>query len=259
MPSMLVKPPLFYQLYDALYADKDYDDEVSRVLALAAAPASGRLLEIGSGTGNHSRALASLGYQVVGVEIDPHMVHIAEAKRCQLATDLGDRVSYHSGPITDLAERGFDGALAMFNVVTYVSNIRGLQDLMGGVADRLHLGAPFVFDAWNGVASILDPPRDKPLHARTPTGEVRGQLHATTDRLAMRCTLTYELEWHPIDEDEVQRDSYAFNQTLWPPRVLEDVVNQAGFEVLGVHPFLNGGRAARAEDWKIVFHCRRRD
>src|SRR3712207_5798795 len=69
----------YSRYYDLLYADKDYEAEaayVARVLREANA-ATGRVLELGSGTGRHGRLLASHGFEVFGVERSESMVGVA--------------------------------------------------------------------------------------------------------------------------------------------------------------------------------------
>jgi SAM-dependent methyltransferase len=52
--------------------------EVDRALAMLGASGSGRVLDLACGTGRHSLELASRGYTVVGVDISPDLLEIAE-------------------------------------------------------------------------------------------------------------------------------------------------------------------------------------
>lgn len=59
------------------WADRT-EAEVDRALAMLGASESGRVLDLACGTGRHSLELASRGYTVVGVDISPELLEIAE-------------------------------------------------------------------------------------------------------------------------------------------------------------------------------------
>lgn len=59
------------------WADRT-EAEVDRALAMLGAGSSGRVLDLACGTGRHSLELASRGYTVVGVDISPDLLEIAE-------------------------------------------------------------------------------------------------------------------------------------------------------------------------------------
>jgi len=70
----------YAKVYDALYGDKDYTQEITRIAELlrAGAPNARRLLELGCGTGLHAAALARLGYEITGIDLSHAMLDRAE-------------------------------------------------------------------------------------------------------------------------------------------------------------------------------------
>ncbi|MEO0677550.1 MAG: magnesium protoporphyrin IX methyltransferase [Pseudomonadota bacterium] len=84
-----------------------------------------RVLDAGCGPGMACVALAEAGAEVVGVDISPSLIEIAEAR---LPGALRDQVTYEAGDM--LAPRGhFDAVLAMDSLIYY-----GLDDLRAALA-----------------------------------------------------------------------------------------------------------------------------
>ena len=248
---------LFYEYYDVLYAEKDYQSEIRHIMDMAEKSPPGRILEVGSGTGNHSLCCARLGFHVVGVDIDERMVAVATAKLRQQPVEISRRVSFINGPVEDLDESGFDMGISLFNVVNYMDDITHLRCFMQGVHDRLDRHAPFLFDAWNGVAALRDPPRRENRHIRTDDVEITMTVNPKTNFMRMRTELIYSLEVRNNATGSVQEAAYRLKQTLWPPKIISDVVASAGFHVKAVMALADADRQATERDWKILFFCRK--
>jgi SAM-dependent methyltransferase len=249
---------LFHRVYDDLYAGRDYAAEVATALALGAitAPERCRVLEIGAGTGNHSLACARLGCEVTAVEIDPRMQAALAAKVAAQAPPLRSRILAFPQPLAALEAEPFDLAYALFHVVNYLPDLAALAELFAGVGARLRPGASFVFDAWNGVAVVLDPPREKRLRLETPAHLLDVTVASETDWLRSRTRLLYTIERRERRGTGVERGRHEMLQTFWPPRVMIDLLVQNGFEAPAIHPVGDPGRPATERDWKLLYHAR---
>lgn len=135
------------EVYDALYARKDYDGETEFVVSQfegrtetdGARPETGdrRALVVGCGTGEHARRLRDAGFEVLGVDKYPAMVERARTK-----SDAEFRV----GTLPDLPVEGtFDLAWLPFTVVNHLGPDE-LAEGLRAVADRLAAGGVLVFD-----------------------------------------------------------------------------------------------------------------
>jgi len=250
---------LFYETYDALYAGKDYAGEVRAVMdiGLRGAAEGARVLEIGAGTGNHTLACARLGCSVTAVEIDPEMIAVMKRKLDDTSPDTRERVHLHEGPVETLDSGEYDMAMAMFNVVNYLQSLPAVLSFMDAVAARLREGRDFVFDAWNGVAALRDPPRDKESRTETDTHIIDVRVTSRTDFMKAETELTYELERRSKTGKRVENGIYTMRQLLWPPGVLVDAAERACMNAVGVHPLGDPAREATEDDWKILFHCRK--
>lgn len=176
--------------YDADFTDtrlgRWYRQQVWDVLARTL-PASGRVLELGCGTGEDAAWLAKQGYSVTGVDASSAMLAAARAKLTPdegrvelLQVDLNDAV--HTAAV--LGDRGpFDAALSDFGVLNCVVDRSALA---GTLAAVLAPGAPLVVVVmgplclWESVWHLA--------HGEWATG-VRRLRGATTARLADDSTI----------------------------------------------------------------------
>lgn len=247
---------LFYQYYDILFRNKDYEGEtrlIFKLLEKYGKSDSQRILEIGCGTGNHTLSLAKKGFKkLIAIDIDSRMVDIAKKK---LKKKSNVQVLHTS--VEELDKEGFDLILGMFNVVTYISSSRELKDFMENVSKRLVPGGIFIFDCWNGVAAIQFPPGSKKTLLKHKGEKISCLLTSKTDLLNQKTTLNYKIK--VTKNRDVKQGDFSFIQTLWTPMQIKSVVEQAGMEVVLCSPLMQADKVATHKDWKIMFCCRKRN
>ncbi len=111
---------------------------------LGTAP-SKNILDLGSGTGEHARFLASKGFDVTGVDSSPAMLEksraVSDAGVRFLAGDLRD--------ITSVVDSQFGAAICVGNVLPHLSGEDDLTRLAGGLRRVLLPGAPFLLQMIN--------------------------------------------------------------------------------------------------------------
>lgn len=249
---------LFHEWYDTIFAKKDYAREVETVLQMGGVlNGSEQILELGSGTGSHTQCLASRGYSVTAVDTDEEMVAIARRKLAALPAEAASRITYHYGRVEDIPAATFDLAIALFNVVNYISDVASLESLMREVARRLKPGASFVLDAWNGRAALLDPPTSKTTVIEAGCHRIKVDLECHTDSAALRTDMTYSIEVSASDGGEPDREKFSMAHFLWPPDVVVEMAHRAGLEAKSIHPLFDTSRHASDRDWKLMFHFRK--
>jgi SAM-dependent methyltransferase len=129
---------------------------------------SGRLLDLGSGTGEHSRFLASKGFEVVGMDSSPAM--LAKASD----TPLPPNLTFVEGDIADvehLVSGAFDGAICLGNTLPHVRDRATLVRLLTGLRARLRPGAALVLQVLNYDKVLDTGQRVLPLNFRQDEGE----------------------------------------------------------------------------------------
>ncbi len=247
---------LFYRYYDLLFEEKDYKDEVRLVLDLYRKTNHSlplRVLEIGCGTGNHTVEFSKETEEVVAVDIDQRMVRLTRDK---LEESGLENVTVYDTPIEELAEEGFDVAVALFNVITYLPDTATLNTLMKAVAERLMPGGIFIFDCWNGIASIIDPPASKSSALECDGLRIDTVVSASTDLIGQLSDIRYEITVSDGDR-EIERGQVTLGQTLWTPMQILDAIRCAGLESVSTAPFPYEERALCENDRKMIFCCRK--
>jgi len=154
---------------DDRYAKFDYsrliawDERLNREWPLfeelfANAP-SKRILDLGSGTGEHARFLAAKGFDVTGVDSSPAMLEKSRA-----GDDAG--VRFLSGDLRDLpavVDTPFGAAICVGNVLPHLNGEEDLTLLAAGLRRVLLPGAPFLLQLINYDRMEIKKERALPL------------------------------------------------------------------------------------------------
>jgi SAM-dependent methyltransferase len=126
-------------------------------------PASGRVLDLGCGTGEHSRFLASKDFDVTGIDSSPAM--LAKAAEAPMPTNL----RFVQGDITDVASAvagTFDAAICVGNTLPHVQDEDALRRFLDGLRLRLRAGAPLLLQVLNYERILAKGVRFLPLNFR---------------------------------------------------------------------------------------------
>jgi SAM-dependent methyltransferase len=114
-------------------------------------PGRGRLLDLGCGTGRLLVPFADRGWEVIGVDLSPAMLAVAQGK-------VGPRAELVCGNLTQLpfADGSFDAAACLFSTLGMVIGAEMRRRVLGHVARVLRPGGRFVlhvhnrwFNAWD--------------------------------------------------------------------------------------------------------------
>ena len=196
----------------------------------------GRVLDLGSGTGEHSRFLASKGFEVVGIDSSPAM--LAKATDSPLPPNL----TFVEGDITDveqLTSGAFDGAICLGNTLPHLRDVTAMARLAAGLRRRLRPGAAFLLQVLNYDKVLDTGQRSLPLNFRKDEGE--GDVvflrlmtaHRDGSVVFTPTTLRYRPDGDPAIEVVSARNVQLKG---WRRRELEDALDAAGFtrrEVFG--------------------------
>ncbi|WP_181685659.1 class I SAM-dependent methyltransferase [Halorhabdus salina] len=127
------------ELYDAIQSEWDYDRDVSFVTdALDRFNVDGeRLLEIGCGTGEHTRRFVAAGFDVTAIDKYDGMLNVAREK-CD--------ADFRREALPDLTvEREFDVIVLIRGVLNHLPP-QDLQPAIDAIETRLAAGGALVFD-----------------------------------------------------------------------------------------------------------------
>lgn len=112
------------ELYDLIYSRfKDYVAEAERIAALIRRvhPGARRILDVACGTGEHAYLLTERhGFDVDGLDLDPALVRIAQAKVPSGEFRTADMTDFELG-------RKYDAVLCLFSSIGYVRTLENVQ------------------------------------------------------------------------------------------------------------------------------------
>jgi len=134
------------EVYDLIYADRPYGEEVDRLVRIFTREGARRVLDLGCGTGTHAAMLAVRGYEVVGVDRSEPMLEVARGKSTRVRWIRQDLRTLRLG------ER-FDAATAMFTVLGYFPPAE-LEHVLGRIGAHLRPGGILAFDVWDSDATL---------------------------------------------------------------------------------------------------------
>ena len=245
---------IFYKYYDSIFQNKDYRAETDLLYRFSNQFGLGlprKILEIGCGTGNHTLELSkSKNTDIIAIDIDSKMVEIAKKKLARKRN-----VKILKSAVEEISGYKFDLVLAMFNVVNYISGSKELESFFGSVYSLLEPGGIFVFDCWNGVAVVKDPPKSKVIKLKVDGKMVKAILKTETDYIKGVSTLVYDFEVEKKNAREL--GTYRLDHTLWTPREFFSVLKKVEFEVVRFSTLKDPDGQAKDTDWKVMFCARR--
>ncbi len=140
--------------YNAFYGDKDYSNEAKIVSDFIKEykPDAVSILDMGCGTGRHDAELAKRNYKILGIDLSPKMVEIAQNNRTNgTEFKVGDIKAFR-------AKKKYDCVISLFHVMSYMNSNRDIIDAFQTANAHLSEGDLFIFDLWYGPGVLSDKP-----------------------------------------------------------------------------------------------------
>jgi SAM-dependent methyltransferase len=245
----------YAEYYDALYGHKDYEAECDFLEGVFRRHGSGRVervLDLGCGTGGHALPLAGRGYRVVGVDRSEAMVAQARSKAEAMARNgMPGAAAFHVSDIRALdlgGERSFDAVIAMFAVFSYLRSNEEVSASFQTARRFLKPGGLFVFDAWFGPAVLAERPTDRCRIIERDGERILRFARADLDVLSHAVQIDYSLlrlkEGRILDQvEETHWQRFFF------PQEIRHYLNDGGFSLLKLCPFMEPEREPTEKDW----------
>jgi len=194
---------------------------------------SGRILDLGCGTGEHSRFLAAQGFEVVGVDASPAM--IAKATDTPVPANLRF-VEGDIGEVAELVDGPFDGAICLGNTLPHLPDRRALTGFAAGLRRLLREEAVLVLQVLNYEKIFATGQRFLPLNFRPGNEPGEEVVFLRLMTLADDGSLVFTpstLRLRPGAEPPLEVVS-ARNVRLrgWRRKELEEALDAAGFDHL---------------------------
>ncbi len=242
----------YYDYYDKIFSGKNYKEETEKVLSInydLTGNLPKRILDVGCGTGTHDFFLTEKECMVVGLDLD---LKIIEAAKKKAESFQGIKPKFLCMDVNDLNDKGFDMAISLFNVINYIPTIKDLQNFFQAIHERLKPNCLYIFDCWNGIAAILDNPRIKSSRIDNNGEIIEIITKPETDIFHQKVTVMNHVKVIRKTGENVEFQ-FNYNQTLWTPMCLTNILQMSGFEVINVSTWMQPNIKAVRDTWKIMF------
>ncbi|TFW61107.1 class I SAM-dependent methyltransferase [Bradyrhizobium sp. MOS001] len=233
--------------YDLLYRDKDYAAEVAFVEARLCDHGipSGKLLDLGCGTGVHAIEFARRGWNVAGVDLSADMIARANARAAQ----AGLRIPFRQGDACEAGpEHDCDAVVSLFHVASYQNDHDRLEALFHTAHAALRPGGVFFFDYWYGGAVLAQGVETRvKIIEQTPLRLTR-IAQSEHDEQQATVLVNYTLFCEDTERSTIRRVDETHRMRYWFPFEVEASLRNSGFEQVGSHAWLSDA-APNTKDW----------
>jgi SAM-dependent methyltransferase len=238
----------FYQVYDALYTDKDYKKECDLVLNYVGYHKN--ILDVGCGTGIHSSILAAESENVTGIDLSEKMIAVANKNFNSIENLRFQTTSIES--FLDLNPQKYDAIISLFNVINHINDLTSLLSFFKCCASLLKEGGVLIFDCWNSVACAIDKPFTQVTEKKMIKGKESKVVYNTAvDLLNSRAEVTIACLEGDI---RLKLDDLA----LWSPRLLTEILKMNKLEPQKLLNFRDFEKRAEETDHRILFIGRKK-
>ena len=222
---------VFADFYDALTDNVDYAVLSKTICSLLARYGLNRglLLDLGCGTGTLSVLLSKAGYEVVGADISPDMLAVAQEK----AFAAGQDILFLCQDMTRLDLYGtLDAAVCTLDALNHLPSRAAVEETLRRVSLFLNPGGVFIFDA-NTLYKHREVLGNNTFVYDTDEVYCVWQNELQTDKKTVDMTLDFFI---PASDDEplFARESEQFTECAYSGTEWEEMLQNAGFTVLGV-------------------------
>jgi SAM-dependent methyltransferase len=239
---------LYNNYYDLLYHDKDYEKESDYVVNIfnSLTPHASNIIDLGCGTGNYAKHLSDRGLKITGVEISEEMVAVAKSKAIKNFNVITSDIS------TFELDEQFDGAVALFHVVSYLTENKSITDCFKQVYKHLKADSLFIFDVWYTPAVLAQFPQRRTKQINT--GELN--INRTAEPTMNNANNTVDISFEMKIENRIEHISETFREmhTLrhFSTFEIKSFAHLAGFRFVRAEEFLTGKKPG-VDTWGVSY------
>lgn len=244
-------------LYDHEYRRRRADVRWYVELAQRLLGPSGRILELGAGTGRVTVPLARAGYQVTALDHEPAMLAGLDERRRKLPAAVAARITPVLGDLRGFAlGRRFDLIIAAFNVVEHLYTRVEVDACLRAARRHLRPGGHLAFDVQLPDPSWLARDASRRWARTRFTHPVTGEaLYYSTNHDYDPVSQIVVIRLYYTPERRGRERVVVLSQRKFFPAELEALVAHAGLRMVERHGDFDGGPLGPGSDSQVLV-CR---
>jgi len=248
----------YSDIYDLLYKDKDYQEEVEYIQRKIKQYNNNvrDILEFGSGTGIHGSLLAEKGYNITGIEISKKMYQ----KGIENIEKRGVRHKFNlinNNIILYRDKKKYDLVISLFHVISYINNNDDLLKVFENSNFHLKSGGLFIFDVWYLPAVLNLKPQTK---IKTYENNLLKVIRFTKPYIRFNENIVdVNFEFFVIDKKTNELNSFQeiHNMRYFSIPEIQLLAKISSFEILRVEEFLTENEPSE-NTWGVCFILRKK-
>lgn len=228
----------YAKYYDVFCQEKDTEKEcnfLEEIFKRFLRDKPRKILDIACGTGRHAIILAKRGYKVVGVDISEDMIEIAKAKSAKEKSEI----KFYVMDMRQLhLNEKFDVCISMYESIDYILKNEEIKKTFSKIREHLNKGGLFIFDVKNGISWLKD---FVPTTVNIYQNGNRKIIRIANKKLnVMKHIREVNYKCYVIEDNKIIDE---FEEThlgrFFFPEEIKFFLQESGFEVVGMFPFLN--------------------
>lgn len=235
----------YAKYYNLFYESKGYKKEVDFLEEIFKKYSNVKnVLDLGCGTGIHSKYLASRGYMVSGIDISKEMINIAKLK----ATP---NTEFFVGNMTCFSlDKKFDACITMAAAIGYLTENKQIEDYLNSVKKHLKKNGLLILDCWNGLGVMHDLPKGRIKEVELENLKIKRTSYPDLDAFNHKCNVKFDVD---IFEKGNLIKNYEENHSVrfFFPQELRKYLEDTGFEVLEICKVFELGTKPNETDWHM--------
>lgn len=242
--------------YEYFYQDKDYLKEskyLERIFKKYGYKKVEKILDLGCGIGDHSLLLAKKGYNLTGIDLSKKLINVARKKTSREKA----KIKFIAKDARNLnLKKEFDAVISMFNVMGFQARDADFRGMVKTASNNLKKGGIFVFDCWFAPAVLSQKPDNLMKTVEKGKERIIKFTKATLNSKNKTVNLQYKVfrisKKKILDEFEEE-----YNLRFFFPGELKKFLEEGGFKILEITPFLKLGKKPDINDWNIAVISRK--
>ena len=155
----------YVKYYDLFNKDKNYTKEVDFLEQVFNKFSNKnkikKILDLGCGTGLHTKELIKRGYEVVGLDLSKEMIEIAKQRNPSTNFYVSDMSNFNIYDKENSGNEKFDAIICMFSVLGYLTENSQLENFFKSCKNHLKENGLLILDVWNGLGVMNELPSSR--------------------------------------------------------------------------------------------------